>query len=284
MATIRDRIRELSQGRAILIDDFVEVVASRRLTPGFQRVTLGGACLADYTEPLPADAFKIDIGSEANPLIRGFTVRDFRAERLQFDFDVALHEAGRASDWSQTVAVGQRVRFLGFRRDFAVGDGVTEHVFIADASALPATAAILESLPTGHRVALLAETGSPEDRALLSAAIESLGDRLRVVWLTGRSSQGLESALVSAARNLTVPPHAQVWLAAESATVRSIRRHLIEGLGVPRGNLHATAYWISGLTSSQRDGREAVIYGEAVDAGLDVMDPVVYDRLEFEDA
>ncbi len=283
MATIRDRIRQLSQNRAILIDDHVEVVATSRLTPGFQRVTVAGSCLSAYTNPLPADAFKIDISTGDEPLIRGFTVRGFDVDQERFHFDVALHDGGPASRWAQTVQPGQRMRFLGFRRDFAIGDGVTRHVFITDASGLPAVAGILEALPATHRVVLLAETTHEADRALLDFSLASLGDRIQIRWLTGPPSEGPDSALSKAARELQIPPNAQVWLAAESATVRSIRRHLLDDLGIPRGDLHATAYWISGLTSSQRDDREAVVYGRAVTEGLDIMDPAVYDVIEFED-
>lgn len=283
MASMREKIRELSQGRSILIDDTVEVVASRRLTSGYQRVTLGGECLAAYTAPLPADAFKIDIGGDGESLIRGFTVRGFDPVARRFDVDIVLHEGSRASEWSRTVTPGERLRFLGFRRDFAIGDGVSQHVIITDASGLPAAAAILESLPDEHSARLVAEIGNNDDRGLLDRAVESLRDRLGVSWIVGRPSRGADSSLAHAVTELDVPVGAQVWLAAESSTVRAIRRHLLDVCGVPRGDLHATAYWISGVTSSQRDDREAVIYGEAVDAGLDVMDPVVFDRLEFED-
>ncbi|WP_374947559.1 siderophore-interacting protein [Agreia sp.] len=283
MATIRDRIRELSQGRAILIDDHLEVVQTHRVSPNFQRVTLAGDCLATYLNPRPADAFKIDIGTRDAPLIRGFTVCDFDPTRLSFHFDVALHAGGSASEWSRTIAAGHRLRFLGFRRDFAIGDGITEHVFITDASGLPAVAAILRSLPADHKVILLAETADRVDRELLEPSIDALGGRIQTQWLVGAPSQGLDSALARAAARLSVPEGAQVWLAAESATVRTIRRHLLDEGGVPRGNLHATAYWICGLTSSERDDREAIVYRNAVNDGLDVMDPAIYDRLEFDD-
>ena len=283
MATIRDRIRELSQNRAILIDDTVEVVQTRRLTPGFQRVTLAGPCLAAYTKALPADAFKIDIAAGEGALIRGFTVRTFDPVRLRIEFDVALHDGGPASRWSEEVEVGTPARFLGFRRDFALGDDVSEHVIITDASGLPAVAAILEALPMEHRVTLLAETSDVADRALLDEAVLRLAENLQIHWIVGAPSRGADSPLSRAAAEMLVSHDAQVWLAAESATVRTIRRHLLHVCGVPRGNLHATAYWIAGITSSERDDREAVVYGEAVDAGLDVMDPAVYDRIEFED-
>lgn len=290
MATIRDKIRDLSQGRAILIDDTLTVVATRRLTPGFQRVTLHGACLSKYTQVAAADAFKIDIPHPATgeTLRRGFTIRNFDPNTLTFDFDIALHTGGPSSDWSQNLRGGEVVPFLGFRRDFAIGDNITEHVIITDASGLPAVASILGAIPTHHNVTLIAETTHLADQALLDHAISAsnatTGPTLNARWITGKPSIGPDSPLAHAALSASFPEGSQVWLAAESSTVRAMRRHILDTVGIPRANLHATAYWIHGLTSTDRDNRDATTYGNAVASGLDVMDPAVYDSLEFEDA
>ena len=276
MATIREKIRTLSQSRLVSIDDQVTVVATERISPSFQRVALRGDCLAAYDTECPADGFKIELGTPEESAIRGFTVRRVDHADLTLHADIHLHPASPAAAWAQDPALDRPVRFLGFRRDFAIGDGIEQHVLVADASAIPAVATILEAIPGDHRVVVLAEAPTREDVDLLGAH-----PHVEVRPIVGPPSIGAESPLAAAARDLPVDPEAQYWVSAESSTVRAIRRHLLDH-GVPRGQLHATAYWIAGTTSTQRDAQEAVTYTRAVQAGLDVDDPQVYDLLEFD--
>ncbi|MEG9227362.1 siderophore-interacting protein [Aeromicrobium sp. Sec7.5] len=276
MATIREKIRTLSQSRLVSIDDQVKVVATERISPSFQRVALRGACLSAYDTVRPADGFKIELGTPEAFAIRGFTVRRFDPAELTLHADVHLHPHSPSAAWAQDPDLDRPLRFLGFRRDFAIGDGVEQHVLVADASAIPAVATILEAIPSDHRVVVVAEAPAEQDLALLGA-----GRHVEVRPVVGAPSVGVDSPLATAARDLATGPEAQYWVSAESSTVRAIRRHLLDG-GVPRGHLHATAYWIAGTTSTQRDAREAVAYTRAVEAGLDVDDPQVYDLLEFD--
>lgn len=278
MAAIRDKIRLLSQDRGISIDGPVEVLGSELIAPSYRRVVVRGDCLAHYEQVLPADGFKIDLGTTDAPAIRGFTVRGFDQETRTLHFDVHLHPRGIASTWAEQAEPGTRVRFLGFRRDFAVGDDVDRHVLVADASALPAVARILESIPDHHEVVVLAETPSPGNLDLLPVR-----DTVEVQAIVGEPSVGPDSPLAVAAASSTFHADAEYWVSAETSTVRAIRRHLLD-TGIDRQRLHATAYWIAGRTSSQRDDDEAVTFGRAAQAGLDIDDPAVYDLIEFEGA
>lgn len=290
MVGMRDRIRALSQDRLVSVDDQVQVAGTQRITPGYQRVTLTGACLGAYRTVLPADGFKIDLArrDDPDPRWRGFTVRRFDASRLTIDVDVVLHPGGRASTWAQQAAVGDRLGFLGFRRDFAIGDGISRHLLVADASGLPAVCAILESLPADHHVDLVAESGFEADRVLLEPALHRSasgdGPSLDLSWRSGAPSIGPASPLVAMARATRVAEGTQVWLAAESSTARAIRAWLRESAGVPRHDTHLQAYWIAGLDSTQRDRREVALFEQAAAAGVDVSDPDFYDRVTFEDA
>lgn len=276
MASIREKIRMLSQRRLVSIDDIVHVTGSTRISPSFQRVTLSGDCLAAYQEVCPADGFKIDLGTPGNPAIRGFTVRSFDTASHTLHFDVHLHPHSAASTWAQTLGPRTHVRFLGFRRDFAIGDGITHHVLIGDASAIPALATILDAIPEQHHVVVLAEAPTREDLALLAAR-----PNVATQLILGRPSIGVGSPLAEAAAALQINPAAEYWVSAEASTVRTIRQRLLQR-GISRDRLHATAYWITGKTSSQRDDDEAVTYARAIEAGLDVDDPRIYDLLAFE--
>ncbi|MFC5678186.1 siderophore-interacting protein [Aeromicrobium endophyticum] len=278
MAAIRDKIRLLSRHRGVSIDGPVDVLGSEQIAPSFRRVVVRGDCLAAYEQVLPADGFKIDLGTPEAPAIRGFTVRGFDLATRTLHFDVHVHADGIASTWARQAGPGSRVRFLGFRRDFAIGDDVGHHVLVADASAVPALARILEAIPAEHRVVVLAETPTRADLDLLPVR-----DSVEVHAVVGGPSVGPDSPLATAAVALAVSTRAEYWVSAETTTVRAIRRHLLDA-GLDRQRLHATAYWVAGRTSSQRDDDEAVTFDRAARAGLDVDDPAVYDLIEFEGA
>lgn len=289
MASIREKIRIMSQEHAVSVGDVLTVVACRRLSPGFQRVTLTGDCLSGYSPACPADGFKIDLAPDgsAQQLLRGYTVRNLDPSARRFDFDIALHRGGLATEWAVGVRPGDRVRFVGFRREFAVGDGITRHFLVADASALPAAAAIVEALPRGHEVTLIAEVGHEDDRSLMNDAIAAsragAGAHLDCRWIIGQPSVGQDSPLARAAMTDPIGPDVEAWLAAESSTVRAIRRHLLNVAEVPRHRLQASAYWVQGLTNTARDTREMVRFQEALDAGIDIQDPSFYERMQFDE-
>jgi NADPH-dependent ferric siderophore reductase len=279
VATIREQIRDLSQ-RPHLVDATVELEESAQVTPGFLRVTVSGAELAAYTQPRPADAFKLTLpGPAGDPVLRAFTVSGFDAGTRQLTFDVAGHDDAPATVWARTARAGDEVRLFGMRRDWALGDDAFRHLVVADPSSLPAAAAIVASLPDGLDVTVVAETVHAEDRTLLPVR-----RGVRVRWVTGPTSRGIGSPLERAVRELRPAPDTQVWLAAESGVVRALRRHLLQERGIDRMRLQAAAYWMDGVDSTRRDAVAEAVYRRAMTAGLDVTDPATQDDLEFADS
>ncbi|MGZ0148302.1 siderophore-interacting protein [Kribbella sp. WER1] len=240
------------------------------------------------------------------PLTRAFTVRTFDPDTRRLVFDVAQHGSGPAITASDAATPSQRVttverpcsgRFapgapqprtgglmtwlsstrpgdtavlLGIRREFHAGD-VDHHLLIGDSTALPAIAAIVESLDVPSTVYL--QTESPADRSLVK------GD---VHWVHSPPVTGPDSVLEQAVRTFTRPPgRLQAWCAAEAGVVRSVRRYLVDELAVGRDDLHTVAYWIAGETAEGGDAFRMRAYTRAAEDGLDVTDPAVLQSLEF---
>ncbi len=190
-----------------------EVVAVRRLSPSFVRVTFTGPEFEHFGSAggdqrikvlLPnADGSFADIGQQAgagdwydrwralphatrNPF-RTYTVRRLLHEYAQVEVDfVVHHDAGPAGAWAEQASVGQQLVIVGpDRRSPQAAGGVDFHpgtatriLLVGDETAAPAICGILEGLDAGHAVDAFIEVPTAAD-ALPVAAPETA----TVSWL-----------------------------------------------------------------------------------------------------
>ncbi|PRW62278.1 siderophore-interacting protein [Actinopolyspora mortivallis] len=163
---------------------FTEVVARKRLSPSFVRVTVAGHQLRSFGAGgadqriklmLPAPGRTVDdvptgpdwyaewqaMPEEIRPIMRTYTVRAFRPEVGELDIDFVLHGSeedagGPASNWAATTTPGDRVALLGPDRpgsgrmwgcEWCPPPTARRLLLAGDETAIPAVGAILESLP-----------------------------------------------------------------------------------------------------------------------------------------
>lgn len=147
-----------------------EVVAAQQISPHFMRLTFGGSDLPNWRNlgfdqwfrlalPLSdATSFRglsdrfdmrgylkyLTLPKATRPVIRSYTVRDFRADSCELDVDFILHgDSGVAGPWAAKAPIGSPVALIdqgcGYRQ---VAE--TTHVLLAgDETALPAILGIL---------------------------------------------------------------------------------------------------------------------------------------------
>ena len=298
LTSLRAEIRRLAREGAPAFTCPVAVQSVREVSASYARVTVGGAGLAAYRDVLPADAFKLMLppgghgtvdfparGEDGlpywpegtrQPVLRAFTVRHFDPARLLLEFDVLRHE-GLASAWSRAAHPGDTIGLAGIRHEFHAAEGVTRHVLVGDASALPAVSAIIASLPAGTPAAVYVGVAEESDEALLPCR-----DDVEVHCVRGGSPTGPDSPLAAAVRAAERPGgRIQAWLAAEAGVVRNLRRWAVDDLGVARDDLHAAAYWKAGLNSTDADALHLARYGAEVERGADAADPDTRERVEL---
>ncbi|WP_051940136.1 siderophore-interacting protein [Phaeacidiphilus oryzae] len=184
-------------------------------------------------------------------VLRTYTVAAYRHRRgflPELDVDFVLHGGGLAAGWAARALPGDPLVLLGPDEpdnpgvDFRPPAGTDWVLLAADATALPAAAGILESLPAGQPARVWITVPDPRDiRELRTAADAS------VTWLTG------DADLVRAITATELPPAASgyAWLAGEAATVRGLRRELL-AQGFPRSAVTFTGYWRRGATEETR--------------------------------
>ncbi|MEI5099798.1 siderophore-interacting protein [Streptomyces sp. PmtG] len=254
------------------------VLRTERLTPSMVRVAFGGCGLARMASGGRDQRFKVFLpqpGQDApvmpdttaadwyaawralDPAVRGimrtYTIRELRRDPHELIVDFAVHEAGTAtsegpaSRWARTARPGSRVGVLApveeenAAYDFRPPDDTDWILLTGDESALPAVAGILDALAPGTRVLAWLELHDPADRQELSTKADA-----DITWLTG------EGATLKAIGATPFPPGTPyAWIAGESTTVRSLRRHLANDRAIDRTRIKFTGYWRKGTTEDQ---------------------------------
>ncbi|MFC7754351.1 siderophore-interacting protein [Tsukamurella soli] len=267
-ADIKRAIRERAQAGPLRRASCV-LTAIDAQTPSYARITLQTDDLGDYIAQ-PADAFKLTL-PEGPPMLRALTVRAFDPDTGRVTVDVQRHD-GALTDWLGAARPGDRVELAGMRAEWALPEGIADVALVADGSALPAAAAIIEGLPRSVRVTAYVAPPTAADVALVP---EHPG-------LTLRTVSGVAEVTAHAPRAAVTGRRLQVWIAAEAGEVRLLRRHVLAHWGVDRGDLLARAYWRAGATNTDIDTENIVRYRDAVAGGADRFDPALTEEIDLE--
>jgi NADPH-dependent ferric siderophore reductase len=205
-------------------------------------------------------------------------VRSFDPASSHIDFDVAAHGDGLATRWLRQAAPSDVLALTGMRREFFGAPGVDRHLLIGDCSAVPAIAAIIESLPD-----------KPPDTVVVAAEhasdVELIPDRAddRRIGLVDVNPANAGDALLRALAAESRPPgRIQAWVGGEVRFVRRARQLLLNDWQIARTDLQASAYWRPGQDATQVDAATVARYQSAMQRGLNLSDPDILDQLEFE--
>ena len=168
---------------------FRPVVVARvaALSPHMVRLTFSGPALEGLPVDLPTGNVRLLVppvgvdelvlptwnGNEfldadgSRPVIRSYTPRRFDPDALELDVDVVLHEHGVVAAWAAGARPGAAAAVSGTGRGYAVDPEAAVFVLAGDEAALPAMGVLLEVLPEGAEVRVLAEVARPDARLVL---------------------------------------------------------------------------------------------------------------------
>lgn len=239
-----------------------------QLSPGLRRVSLAGedvdrlpyagpgqrvtlliprpGQLRPHVDGLITIGEVFSLPDDLRPIMRTYTVRNHRPAAAEVDIDfVVRSDLGPASRWAAEAIPGDEVTIFGPAAGYAPPKDTQWQVIVGDESALPAIAAITESLRHHDRARVIVELADQRDRQRFDTAAN-----LEVSWLYRGSAPS--SHLLDAVRTLELPEvPSYFWLAGESSVVTAIRRHLIHERAVSAEDINGTGYWRYGL--SQHD-------------------------------
>ncbi|WP_040813533.1 siderophore-interacting protein [Nocardia concava] len=250
-----------------------EVLASKRISPNFVRVTVGGQGLSGFTAmgfdqwfrlfmpgrdgslKLPTSASNLGwyaqylmMGKEHRPLARNYTVRDYRAagfgefgSTAEIDIDFVSHgDDSPASAWANNATPGAKAGILDEGIMYQAPDHSDWTLLVGDESALPGIAGVLRSLPRGTKGAAYIEIPHAEDAQELG---EPAG--VQVNWLVRTDAHAEVGALAAeTVRGAEIPSRGvYAFVAGEQKLAAGVRRHLAQEREIPKADITFTGYW-----------------------------------------
>ncbi|WP_424187302.1 siderophore-interacting protein [Actinokineospora sp. G85] len=226
------------------------VAGTEWLTPHMVRVRAGGPGLAAVPDNGCTDAYvkllffpdgrpegPVDVAAlrAAGKLVtRTYTIRARTADELVIDF-VHHGDTGLAGPWAAAAKPGDDLLFFGPGGGYAPAPEADWHLFVGDASALPAIAAGVEALPVGARATALLAVDHPADEVKFDTAAD-----LDVRWVSPDS-------LVGEVRAFALPAGSgHVFAHGETGAMKQLRPVFA---GVDR--LSLSGYWRKGMAEPE---------------------------------
>lgn len=198
----------------------------------------------DYPAPLDLWAVRETMPREQWPYTRTYTVRwvDVAAGELAIDF-VVHGDEGLAGPWAARAEPGDSLIFTGPGGGYNPDPAADWYLLAGDEAALPAIAAVIESLPKHARGVAFIEVGSDAD---VQEVASPAG--LELVWLQrGGVPAGESDQLVEAIRNAAWPEgRVNVFAHGERGYMKGLREVLFRERGLDRSQVSLSGYWAKG--------------------------------------
>ncbi len=223
------------------------VVRTERVTPHLVRIVFGGPGLADLPVGECTDHYlKLQFPAGEAVVQRAYTVRSYDLTSRELTIDFVVHgDAGIAGPWAVSARSGDEIDMIGPGGGYAPAADVAWHLFVGDESALPAIAAALERLPTGHLAVVYVEVeNADEELPLSSPGSVELHWVHRAASNLGRGEELLDRVTTAALPRGTF----DAFVHGEAGFVREVRRHLRSERGLEPTRLSASGYWRRGRT------------------------------------
>jgi NADPH-dependent ferric siderophore reductase len=185
----------------------------------------------------------------ARPIVRTYAPRmvDPTAGRVVIDFVLRADGSGPASAWAAFAEPGDRAVITGGRGAYLIDPTAEWTALVADSTALPAVATILEEGPADHRVHLFAEVEDAAEQMRFSTAAA-----LSTRWCHRASQPDAAAGWLAsqAVRTAALPSGSgRFWVGLEAGALRRLRRHLLSDRRVPARHIHTRAYWKYGTAN-----------------------------------
>jgi len=216
-----------------------QVITARQLTPRMRRITVRSDSMIGIALRPAQDVELHLVDASGRRVKRRYTIRAARPENGELDLDVLLHGDWAGSRWGATAAAGDTVSFQGPRGKLQL-TSADWHLLIGDESALPAIAAICESLPEREAAIAVVEVQDAADEVPMP--------RAEVHWVhRGSAAPGTPDRLIPVVESLAVltAPPAGVghgYLMGETRTMVALRA-VLEANGLAHESIFVKGYW-----------------------------------------
>lgn len=243
------------------------VARVRDLNPVMRRITLAAPELTGYALAGPDEYFGLlmpgangylhlpdpervnvraaiaEMDEDEQPGLRWYTIREIRRAQGEVDVDIVTHgDSGPGSAWTTAAKVGDPV---GFRSGGALYTSfdAERQLFVADETAVPALLAILEERQrrglSGLGEGVVAHVEAPDASVLAGM---DLPEEI-TVHERGDEAPGTAALAAIAADSSATEGLDYAWLCGESGLATSLRRHLVQEVGMDKKAITFSGYW-----------------------------------------
>ncbi|MDT4940489.1 MAG: hypothetical protein QOJ34_578 [Pseudonocardiales bacterium] len=209
------------------------VVGAEQLTPRMRRVTVRADSMRGI-DIRPAQDVELLLREPSGRRVkRRYTIRQARPGSGELDLDVLLHGDGPGATWGAQARPGDEVEFQGPRGKLELR-AASWHLLVGDESALPAIAAICETLAGREPAVAVIEVQDDADRLPVPADVR---------WVPrGPGAAGSADLLAAALDGLKAPPGARAYLMGETRAMVALRT-VVEEHGIEHDAIFVKGYW-----------------------------------------
>ncbi len=243
------------------------VARVRDLNPVMRRITLAAPELTGYALAGPDEYFGLlmpgvdgrlhlpdpervnvraaitEMPEDEQPGLRWYTIREIRRAQGEVDVDIVTHgDSGPGSAWATAAKVGDPV---GFRSGGALYTSfdAQRQLFVADETAVPALLAILDERDrrglSGLGDGVVAHVEAPDAGVLAGMDLPAE----ITVHERGEEAPGTAALAALAADPAATEGLDYAWLCGESGLATSLRRHLVQEVGMDKKAITFSGYW-----------------------------------------
>ena len=227
-----------------------QVARTEDIGPHMRRIVLHGDDLSDFPTDQESAHFKAIFPppGQSKPILsilfgskkwmRSYTVRAFNNQTKELTVDFAVNDhVGLGTNWAKSAHVGDYLGVAGPGEAKYPNYHADWHLLIADLTALPAAAAILEKLPRTAVGTAFIQVPTAEDKQIIDAP-----EGVDLVWVINHHLN--KNALLEQIINLEWKEGSPaIFLATESNQMNEIKHHLKTNPSYKRELTYASGYW-----------------------------------------
>lgn len=225
------RIRELN------------LISKKKISNHMYRLTFNSNDLHDFSDNEAGGYVKLifpqQIPNSNTYLVRPYTIRNFRKEKLEIDIDFVVHneKKGLASCWALKADVGDKIKISGPGPKQKINDSLDWYFFIGDMSALPAISVNLEMLSPSSRGIIVLEVLSESDKIKIHKP-----KNFSICWVINPNKETANKLYkkVKSIKWLRGKPF--IWSACEFSDMKLLRQYF-KNIGVEKENIYISSYW-----------------------------------------
>lgn len=228
----------------------LKVISVEDISPHYRRITLGGEELVGFPPDETGGYIKLLFhNAQINqPLMRTYTIRATRLDKLEIDVDFVLHEdGGPASIWAEWVLPGVSIDVGGPGPKKLVDPTADWFLFAGDMTALPAISVNLEQLSDQARGYAVLEVPSETDMVPLAKP-----DGIEIRWIVnpkpGQNPDLLADAVKALGWQSGTPG---IWTACEFKSMKLLRKYYMKERGIERKQFYISSYWKHGVSEDK---------------------------------